>query len=451
MALFGTDGIRGLANRDLTAELALDVAVAAAHILIESLGSTDERSTATRPRAIVGQDSRASGEFLEAAIVAGLSSAGVDVYRVGVLPTPAIAYLVGESGADLGVVISASHNPMPDNGIKLFSRGGGKLDDALETAIEVRMREPWERPTGSNVGRAIDDPSAAERYLSHLLASVTTPLAGLKVVVDCANGAASFVAPEAYRRAGAEVIAISNEPNGWNINDGCGSTHMSNLQAKVLETQADIGIALDGDADRCLVVDEDGNIIDGDQILTILALGMKSRGQLKSNTVVSTVMSNLGFRTIMKSAGIDVVTTQVGDRYVIEKMIESDFSLGGEQSGHVIMRDYSNTGDGILTSLALLQEVVRSKKSIQSLADAMRKFPQVMINVSGVAKERLESSTVISAAIRSAEEELGDEGRVLVRASGTEPMVRVMVEAASDDLASRIAAGLADVVQQELG
>jgi phosphoglucosamine mutase len=446
MALFGTDGIRGLANRDLTAELALDVAVAAAHILIESLGST-----ATRPRAIVGQDSRASGEFLEAAIVAGLTSAGVDVYRVGVLPTPAIAYLVGESGADLGVVISASHNPMPDNGIKLFSRGGGKLDDALESAIEARMREPWERPTGTNVGRAINDETAVERYLAHVLNSVDTSLAGLKVVVDCANGASSVVAPEAYRRAGAEVIAISDAPNGWNINEDCGSTHMGNLQRKVVESNADIGIAHDGDADRCLVVDADGNIVDGDQILTILALGLQKRGALKKETVVSTVMSNLGFGKIMKEAGINVVTTQVGDRYVLEKMIESDYCLGGEQSGHVIMRDCANTGDGILTGLALMQEVVRSQKSVQVLADSMRKFPQILINVSGVAKERLDSSSVISAAIRSAEVELGDEGRVLVRASGTEPMVRVMVEAPTDDLASTIAAGLADIVQQELG
>jgi phosphoglucosamine mutase len=446
MALFGTDGIRGLANRDLTAELALDVAVAAAHILIESLGST-----ATRPRAIVGQDSRASGEFLEAAIVAGLTSAGVDVYRVGVLPTPAIAYLVGESGADLGVVISASHNPMPDNGIKLFSRGGGKLDDALESAIEARMREPWERPTGTKVGRAINDETAVERYLSHVLASVDTPLAGLKVVVDCANGASSFVAPEAYRRAGAEVIAISDAPNGWNINEDCGSTHMQNLQRTVVESKSDIGIAHDGDADRCLVVDADGNIVDGDQILTILALGLQKRGALKKETVVATVMSNLGFGKVMKDAGINVVTTQVGDRYVLEKMIESDYCLGGEQSGHVILRDFANTGDGILTGLALMQEVVRSHTSVQVLADSMRKFPQVLINVSGVAKERLDSSSVISAAIRSAEVELGDEGRVLVRASGTEPMVRVMVEAPTDDLASTIAAGLADIVQQELG
>lgn len=446
MALFGTDGIRGLANRDLTAELALDVAVAAAHILIESLGSTD-----SRPYAIVGQDSRASGEFLEAAVVAGLTSAGVDVYRVGVLPTPAIAFLVGESGADLGVMISASHNPMPDNGIKLFSRGGGKLDDALEAAIEARMREPWERPTGRHVGRAIDDGAASARYLVHLLSSVDTKLTGLKVVVDCANGAASTVAPEALRQAGAEVIAISNHPDGWNINDGCGSTHLENLREKVLEVEADIGIAHDGDADRCLAIDGDGNDIDGDQILTILALSMKTRGLLKANTIVGTVMSNLGFLAAMKRADINVITTPVGDRYVLEKMIESDFSIGGEQSGHVILREYANTGDGILTALALLQEMARTGKSVTELAQQMTRFPQVLINVSGVAKEKLADSEKISSAVQAAEAELGELGRVLLRASGTEPLVRVMVEAASDSVASSIASGLAEVVLQELG
>jgi phosphoglucosamine mutase len=442
MALFGTDGIRGLANRDLTAELALDVAVAAAHILVESLGSTK-----SRPRAIVGQDSRASGEFLEAAVVAGLTSAGVDVYRVGVLPTPAVAYLVADSGADLGVMISASHNPMPDNGIKFFSRGGGKLDDALEAAIEARLRQPWERPTGHNVGRAINDDTANERYVNHLLASVDTKLDGLKVVVDCANGASSRVAPEAYRRAGAEVIAISDEPNGWN----CGSTHMEALRAKVLETSSDIGIAHDGDADRCLAIDGAGNDIDGDQIMMILALSLKERGELKSNSVVGTVMCNLGFMEAMKNADINVITTPVGDRYVLEKLIELDLSLGGEQSGHVIFKHLANTGDGVLTALQLLQEIARSGKSAHELASVMTRFPQVLINVKDVAKERLMSSVVISDAVRAAEKDLGDSGRVLLRISGTEPLVRVMVEAASDSVASEIAMRLAGVVQQELG
>ena len=446
MALFGTDGIRGLANRDLTAELALDVAVAAAHILVET-----NPDKSHRPKAVVGQDSRASGEFLEAAVVAGLTSAGVDVYRVGVLPTPAIAHLVSESGADLGVMISASHNPAPDNGIKLFSRGGGKLDDAIEKAIEARIGEPWERPTGNGVGRAIVDESARESYLTHLLSSVKTPLKGLKIVVDCANGAASTVSPEAYRRAGAEVIAIFDSPNGWNINDGCGSTHLEQLRTTVLREGADFGVAHDGDADRVLAIDAHGAEIDGDVIMTILARGFKASGSLKADTIVATVMSNLGFLHAMKDAGIKVETTAVGDRYVLEKMIEKGFTLGGEQSGHLIMRDFATTGDGTLTALALAQEVVKSGKTLQELASAMVRFPQVLVNVKNVAKDKLDQSQVIKAAVAAAEAKLGTHGRILLRASGTEPLVRVMVEAQSDNLASEIANDLAKVVQAELG
>jgi phosphoglucosamine mutase len=399
----------------------------------------------------VGQDSRASGEFLEAAVVAGLTSAGVDVYRVGVLPTPAIAHLVAESGADLGVMISASHNPAPDNGIKLFSRGGGKLDDAIEAAIEARIGEPWERPTGNGVGRAIVDDSARERYLTHLLASVKTPLKGLKIVVDCANGAASTVSPEAYRRAGAEVISIFDAPNGWNINDGCGSTQLEQLRTAVLREGADFGVAHDGDADRVLAIDAHGAEIDGDVIMTILARGFKASGSLKADTIVATVMSNLGFLHAMKDAGIKVETTAVGDRYVLEKMIEKGFSLGGEQSGHLIMRDFATTGDGTLTALALAQEVVKSGKTLQELASAMVRFPQVLVNVKNVAKDKLDQSQVIKAAVAAAEAKLGEHGRILLRASGTEPLVRVMVEAQSDNLASEIANDLAKVVQAELG
>jgi phosphoglucosamine mutase len=446
VALFGTDGIRALANSEsLTAEVALDVAVAAAHILVESSSNKGKR-----PKAIVGQDSRASGEFLEAAVVAGLASAGIDVFRVGVLPTPAIAYLVAETGADLGVMISASHNPMPDNGIKLFSRGGGKLDDSIEAAIEKRMGEPWTRPTGRNVGRISFDESASARYLNHLLASVSTPLTGLKIVVDCANGASSIVGPQAYEKAGATVVAIHHSPDGWNINDKCGSTHLEDLQARVVAEKADFGIAHDGDADRCLAVDAQGKVIDGDAIMTILGRGFKERGALKSNTIVGTVMSNLGFMHAMKEAGIDVITTAVGDRYVLEKMLEGDFSLGGEQSGHLIMREFANTGDGILTALQLAQEVVRTGKSLTELAASMKRFPQVLINVSNVAKERLASSQAISEAVAKAESTLGDDGRVLLRASGTEPLIRVMVEASSDNLAQEIAASLAAVVKAEL-
>jgi phosphoglucosamine mutase len=447
MALFGTDGIRGLANGSvLTAETALSAAVAAAHILVESSSNAGKR-----PRAIVGQDSRASGEFLEAAVIAGLASAGVDVYRVGVLPTPAVAHLVAATGADLGVMISASHNPMPDNGIKLFARGGGKLDDAIEAAIEKRMGEPWERPTGREVGRIVSDESAAATYIEHLLASVSTPLKGLKIVVDCANGAASLVAPLVYEKAGATVIAIHHSPDGWNINEGCGSTHLEDLQAAVVREGADFGIAHDGDSDRCLAVDATGAVIDGDQIMTILARGFKASGRLKDDTIVATVMSNLGFFHAMKSSGITVLTTAVGDRYVLEQMLAGDFSLGGEQSGHLIIREHAGTGDGILTALALAQEVVSSGKSLAELASAMQRFPQVLINVSGVAKEKLAQSTLVADAVAAAENRLGDEGRVLLRASGTESLIRVMVEASSDNLAQEIAASLAAVVKAELG
>ena len=445
MSLFGTDGVRGLANGFLTAELAVDLSIAAAHILGE-LGTF----AGHRPRAIVGQDSRASGEFLEAAVVAGLASAGVDVYRVGVLPTPAIAHLVAESGADLGVMLSASHNPMPDNGIKFFAKGGGKLDDALEAAIEKRMGEPWQRPTGRNVGRVINDDSAAERYIFHLLNSLTTNLTGIKVVVDCANGAASRVAPRTYTRAGAEVIAISSEPDGWNINENCGSTHLENLKAKVLELGADLGIAHDGDADRCLAIDSNGNEVDGDFIMAILAAEWQSRGLLKNETIVGTVMSNLGFFKAMESLDINVETTAVGDRYVLEKMLSEGFVLGGEQSGHIIMRHYANTGDGVLTALHLMQAIVRSGKSLFELSLVMERFPQELINVNGVAKERLASSNKLQSAIIKKQEVLGSNGRILVRASGTESLVRVMVEAQSAQLARQIAEELAALVRSEL-
>ena len=442
MSLFGTDGIRGLANVDLTAELALDVAVAAAHILVEN--SND------RPRALVGQDSRASGEFLEAAVVAGLTSAGVDVYRVGIVPTPAVAYLVASTGADLGVMISASHNPRPDNGIKLFQRGGEKLADEVEALVEARIGEPWQRPTGAAVGRVINDDQLVEKYIEHLLSTIDVSLSGLKVVVDCANGASSFTAPVALSRAGAEVIAIANAPDGWNINDGVGSTHLDYLRNAVLKNGADVGIAHDGDADRCLAIDATGAEIDGDVIMAILAKGFKAQGKLKANTIVGTVMSNLGFMHAMAESRIEVVTTAVGDRYVLEAMLQSDFNLGGEQSGHVIMRDYANTGDGLLTALQLLAEVKRSGQTLQELSRVMVRFPQVLINVKNVAKERLASSTAIADAVKAAEAELGSNGRVLLRASGTEPLVRVMVEAQSDAVAQSVATKLAKVVETEL-
>jgi phosphoglucosamine mutase len=445
MALFGTDGVRGLANRDLTAELALDLAVSAAHILGE-VGAF----AGHRPKAIVGHDSRASGEFLEAATIAGLASAGVDVYRVGVLPTPAIAYLVAETGADLGVMISASHNPMPDNGIKFFAKGGGKLDDALEAKIEARLKEPWERPTGSDVGRVVTDESAAERYIFHLLSTLRANLNGIKVVVDCANGASSRVAPKVYERAGAEVIAISATPNGLNINDGCGSTHLENLKAKVVEVGADLGIAHDGDADRCLAVDAEGNEIDGDFIMAILAADLHAQGNLTKQTVVGTVMSNLGFIKAMNELGINVATTAVGDRYVLEKMLAEGYTLGGEQSGHIIMREHANTGDGLLTALHLMQAIKNSGKSLAELAQVMVRFPQVLINVKDVKKDQLADSQVINSAIATKSDQFDGKGRILVRPSGTEALVRVMVEASTHDEAEQIANEIAALVRSEL-
>ena len=445
MALFGTDGVRGVANVDLTAELAVDLAIAAAHVLGE-IGAF----AGHRPKAIVGQDSRASGDFLEAAVVAGLTSAGVDVYRVGVLPTPAVAFLVKESGADLGVMISASHNPMPDNGIKFFAKGGDKLADQVEAQIEARLGEPWDRPTGLNVGRIIFDEAAKERYITHLLSTIDTKLTGLKVIVDCANGASSTVAPSVYERAGASVTAVSATPTGWNINENCGSTHLDNLISEVKKAGADIGIAHDGDADRCLLVAKNGEVIDGDYILNILATSYLAEGILNKKAVVGTVMSNLGLIKSMESLGIKLEKTAVGDRYVLEKMLENDYTLGGEQSGHVIMRQFSNTGDGLLTALQVMQVVAKSKKSLFDLASTMTKYPQILINVKDVAKEKLESSVKIKDAILESEKQLLGTGRVLLRASGTESLVRVMVEANDLELAQKIADSLAQLVRLEL-
>ena len=445
MALFGTDGVRGVANVDLTAELAVDLAIAAAHVLGE-IGAF----AGHRPKAIVGQDSRASGDFLEAAVIAGLTSAGVDVYRVGVLPTPAVAFLVKESGADLGVMISASHNPMPDNGIKFFAKGGDKLADQVEAQIEARLGEPWDRPTGLNVGRIIFDEAAKERYITHLLSTIYTKLTGLKVIVDCANGAASTVAPTVYERAGATVTAISATPTGWNINENCGSTHLDNLISEVKKADADVGIAHDGDADRCLLVAKNGEVIDGDYILNILATAYLADGKLNKKAVVGTVMSNLGFIKSMESLGVKFEKTAVGDRYVLEKMLENDYTLGGEQSGHVIMRQFSNTGDGLLTALQVMQVVAKSKKSLFELASTMKKYPQILINVKDVAKEKLESSVKIKDAILESEKQLAGVGRVLLRASGTESLVRVMVEANDLELAQKIADSLVQLVRLEL-
>ena len=443
--LFGTDGVRGLANRDVTAELALDLAVAAAHVLADT-GEFEGH----RPSAVVGRDSRASGEFLEAAVVAGLASAGVDVHLVGVLPTPAVAYLTAALHADLGVMLSASHNAMPDNGIKFFARGGNKLDDAIEDAIENRLREPWERPVGEGVGRVTQAAMAGQMYEHHLLASLPHRLDGLTVVVDCANGAASSIANEVYRSAGATVIPINAKPDGWNINKDCGSTHLEGLIAAVLESGADAGIAHDGDADRCLAVDATGAVVDGDHILAILATSMQEAGTLSGGTVVATVMANLGFKKAMQTAGIEVVETAVGDRYVLEAMRNDGFVLGGEQSGHVVMSDFATTGDGLLTALHLLARMAATGKSLAELAAMVTKFPQVLVNVKGVDKDALTASKALADAVTAAEVNLGDRGRVLLRPSGTEPVVRVMVEASTIEDAQRIADELVGVVQREL-
>jgi phosphoglucosamine mutase len=443
--LFGTDGVRGLANVDLTAELALDLSVAAAHVLGEA-GAFEGH----RPRAVVGRDPRASGEFLEAAVVAGLASAGVDVVRLGVLPTPAVAYLTGSTGSDLGVMLSASHNPMPDNGIKFLARGGIKLDDVIEDAIEARMGEEWQRPTGASVGRVTDDGQGFETYVSHLVRSAPNRFDGLKVVIDCANGAASQTAPEALRRLGAEVITVAAAPDGLNINLNCGSTHMDGLQREVVGHRADVGIALDGDADRCLAVDANGELVDGDQILAVLALAMRDSGRLSNDTVVATVMSNLGFVQAMVRERIAVEQTKVGDRYVLEAMKAGGHKLGGEQSGHVILSDHATTGDGTLTAVMLLARIAQTGKSLADLASAMIRLPQVLVNVRNVDKNRAGIDATVQSAVAEATIRLGDTGRVLLRPSGTEPLVRVMVEAESSDTAHEIAHSLADVVATSL-
>jgi phosphoglucosamine mutase len=443
--LFGTDGVRGLANVDLTAELALDLSVAAAHVLGEA-GAFEGH----RPRAVVGRDPRASGEFLEAAVVAGLASAGVDVVRLGVLPTPAVAYLTGSTGSDLGVMLSASHNPMPDNGIKFLARGGIKLDDVIEDAIEARMGEEWQRPTGAKVGRVLDDGQGFETYVSHLVRSAPNRFDGVKVVIDCANGAASLTAPEALRRLGAEVITYSAAPDGLNINLDCGSTHMEGLRREVIGHGADLGIALDGDADRCLAVDADGELVDGDQILAVLALSMRDSGRLSNDTVVATVMSNLGFVQAMVRERIAVEQTKVGDRYVLEAMKAGGHKLGGEQSGHVILSDHATTGDGTLTAVMLLARIAQTGKSLSDLAAVMTRLPQVLVNVPDVDKTRAGTDPEVQAAVAAATARLGETGRVLLRPSGTEPLVRVMVEAESSDTAHEVAHDLATIVETSL-
>ncbi|MEU6699092.1 phosphoglucosamine mutase [Pseudonocardia sp. NPDC046786] len=437
--LFGTDGVRGLANGELlTPEFAVGVCASAARTLSNGAGR--------RPVAVVGRDPRASGEMLEAAVVAGLTSAGADAIRVGVLPTPGVAHLVAEAGADLGVMISASHNPMPDNGIKLFAAGGHKLPDDVEDEIERGLGTRADRPTGADIGRVWDAPDATTVYVDHLLSAAPGSLAGLKVVVDCAHGAASVAAPEAYRQAGADVIALNAEPTGLNINDGVGSTHLEPLQRAVVEHGADLGIAHDGDADRCLGVDAAGNIVDGDRIMAVLALAMRDAGELAHDTLVATVMSNLGLHLAMRDAGITLDTTKVGDRYVLERLREGGYSLGGEQSGHVVLPGHATTGDGLLTALRLMSRIASTGSSLAELASVMTPLPQVLRNVVVGDRDAVAASDRVAEAVAKAEAELGDTGRVLLRPSGTELLVRVMVEAPTAEEAGAVAARLADVV-----
>ncbi|GAA1168639.1 phosphoglucosamine mutase [Microbacterium oxydans] len=450
MPIFGTDGVRGLANGILTADLALTLAQATAVVLGQGRTAEARKAEGKRLTAVVARDPRVSGHFIAASVAAGLASSGVDVLEAGVIPTPALAFLVADRDADFGVMISASHNAAPDNGIKIFARGGRKLPDEVERRIEEAMSGEKLRPTGAGVGRIDRFSDAEDRYVMHLLGSLPNRLDGIHVVLDCAHGAASGVSPETFRDAGAEVTVIGADPDGWNINDGVGSTHLDNLAEAVVRLGADIGIAHDGDADRCLAVDAEGNHIDGDQIMAILAVSMKERGHLTDDTLVATVMSNLGLHVAMREHGITVRQTAVGDRYVLEDMNEGGYALGGEQSGHVIMSEFATTGDGILTGLHLVAEMARQQKSIAELASVMTVYPQVLINVRDVDKDRVSEDEVVQQAVRDIESELGDSGRVLLRKSGTEPLVRVMVEASDAESVHAYAGRLAEVVQDRL-
>ncbi|MDI6022245.1 phosphoglucosamine mutase [Leucobacter sp. UT-8R-CII-1-4] len=444
--LFGTDGVRGLAGVDVTAELALGLAQSAAFVL-----GREARSESRRATAVVARDPRVSGEFIAAAVAAGLASAGVDVLEAGVIPTPAAAYLVADTGADFGVMVSASHNPAADNGIKFFAKGGLKLPDDTEDQIEAAMAKPLAGNTGREVGRIRRFADAEDRYLVHLLGTLEgVRLDGLHVVLDCAHGAAAGISPDVFRDAGAKLTVIGNDPDGFNINDGVGSTYLDPLRAAVLENGADLGIAHDGDADRCLAVDAAGNVVDGDMIMAILALSMSARGKLAENTLVATVMSNLGLKLAMANNGIDVVETGVGDRYVLERLNADGFSLGGEQSGHVIMSEYATTGDGILTGLHIAAEMKRTGKTLAELASCMTVYPQVLVNVRGVDRTKVAGDEVLQQAVVQAELALAGNGRVLLRPSGTEPVVRVMVEAAGVEQAQQLADDLAAVVKERL-
>ncbi|MDJ1370061.1 phosphoglucosamine mutase [Gulosibacter molinativorax] len=450
--LFGTDGVRGLANQLLTVELATSLAQAAAVVL-----ARDAREHGRRPVAVLARDPRISGEFLSSAVAAGLASSGVDVFDAGVIPTPAAAFLTADTDADFGVMISASHNPAPDNGIKFFARGGLKLADELEAEIEAQLEQEPARPVNGDVGHISRFADAEDRYALHLLSSMPVihedgraPLSGLHVVIDAANGAAAGVSPQVFKDAGAEVTVIGNEPDGLNINDGVGSTHLERLQEIVVGLGADMGIAHDGDADRCLAVDENGEVVDGDQIMAIIALSLRRRGLLTEDTLVATVMSNLGLRIAMKEHGIKMLETKVGDRYVLAELNKRGLALGGEQSGHVIITRHATTGDGVLTGLTLATVVAATGKPLSELKQVMKVYPQVLINVRDVRKHDCDTDEGVQEAVGAMSAELGEGGRVLLRPSGTEPVVRVMVEAETHEQAEDCAQRLAAVVSERL-
>lgn len=438
--LFGTDGVRGKANKELTPELAFRLGKAGAYVLGKN---------SSKAKIIIGKDTRISGDMLEAALAAGICSMGVDVLKVGVLPTPGIAYLTRISGADAGVVISASHNPFEDNGIKFFSSGGFKLPDEIEDEIErhIELADSLDRPTGSQIGRIIKLENAAKDYAS-FLKSLAPSLNGLKIVLDCANGAASEIGPTILRELGAEVIPIYNQPDGININVNCSSTHPEALAEEVLKSKADIGLACDGDADRIIAVDEKGNIIDGDYIMVICALALKEKGELTKNSVAVTVMSNLGLHKALRESEITVHQTKVGDRYVMEKLLETGAILGGEQSGHIIFLNHNTTGDGLLTGLKLLSVLKEKQARLSELAAQMQRFPQVLLNVRVNNKDRVMNNDFVKYKIEEIEATLGEEGRILVRPSGTEPLIRIMLEGLDQELLKKQAEEVKAIVEK---
>ena len=444
--LFGTDGVRGVANKELTPELAFNLGKAGTHVL---------KKDNERPVVVIGKDTRVSGDMLESALTAGILAVGGNVIRAGVIPTPAIAYLAKYYKADAGIVISASHNTFEYNGIKFFNGEGYKLDDDIEEEIEdiiISSIDVNSHITGELIGRCLDaSEDAAELYAAHLLETVDFRLDGIKVAMDCANGASYRIAPKVYEALGAEVIVTGNEPNGININDGCGSTHPEKLSVLVQKTGAHVGLAFDGDADRLIVVDEKGNVIDGDRVIAICARMLKEQGRLAENKATVTVMSNIGFHKAMEESGIDVDVTGVGDRYVLEQMLKSGCVIGGEQSGHIIFREYTTTGDGILSSLQFMEAVLASGRKISEMASEIQIFPQVLVNarVKNENKKKYSNDPQIAAAIEEIEKKMEGNGRVLIRPSGTEPLVRVMIEGDDEVVLDQMARGLADLIEEK--